>query len=234
MQAVPGQTIASWQTTLSQVAVWHPEHISAYSLIIEEGTDFYKWRKKGKTLSGKEQYGILPSDGTIRLLPDEDEEREIYYFTKEFLERSGYQRYEISNYAIPGYECIHNNGYWKRENYLGLGLNASSMIGNKRWKNTADLYAYLADPANGKEEEHILTGKEQMEEFLFLGLRLSKGISRTDFVNAFHQDIETVYGTVLDDLYEEGLILFQNDNIQLSDKGVDVSNQVLAKFLIEG
>ena len=213
--------------------MWHPEHISAYSLIIEEGTDFHKWMRKGKTLVGEERNGIFLPNGEVKLLPSEEEERDIYYFTKNMLEQSGYKQYEISNYAVPGFECVHNIGYWKRKNYLGLGLNASSMSDNVRWKNTADLTAYLQDVTKAKEPEEQLTHKEQMEEFMFLGLRLRDGVSRTDFVNAFHQDIDLVYGQVLDELYDQGMITFADDNIKLTNKGVDVSNKVLAEFLID-
>ena len=233
MQAIPGQTMASWQMTLGQVGTWHPDHISAYSLIIEEGTDFQKWLKKGKTLSGEEKEGIFLPDGSVQMLPTEEEEREIYYFTGEMLEKAGYQRYEISNYAIPGFECSHNIGYWKRENYLGLGLHASSMVGNIRWKNTDDLTAYLQSPECSREEEHRLSHQEQMEEFMFLGLRLTDGITRTDFVNTFHTDIDLVYGPVLEQLYDRGMIEFDEDAIRLTKKGIDVSNQVLAEFLLD-
>ena len=233
MQAIPGQTMTSWQMTLGQVGTWHPEHISAYSLIIEDGTDFQKWLKKGKTLAGVEQEGIFLPDGSVQLLPTEEEEREIYYFTGEMLEKAGYERYEISNYAMPGFACSHNIGYWKRENYLGLGLHASSMVGNVRWKNTDDLTAYIAHPEGSREEEHPLSRNEQMEEFMFLGLRLTGGIMRTDFVNTFHTDIDMIYGPVLEKLYDEGMIDFEEDAIRLTRKGTDISNQVLAEFLID-
>lgn len=233
MQAVPGQTMTSWQRTLGLVGTWHPDHISAYSLIIEEGTDFQKWLKKGKTLSGEEKEGIFLPDGSVQILPTEEEEREIYYFTREVLENAGYERYEISNYAMPGFACSHNIGYWKRENYLGLGLHASSMVGNIRWKNTDDLTGYIQNPGSSREEEHRLSHKEQMEEFMFLGLRLTEGITRTDFVNTFHTDINLVYGPVLEELYDKGMIEFLEDAIRLTNKGIDVSNQVLAEFLID-
>ncbi|MCQ2529706.1 MAG: radical SAM family heme chaperone HemW [Lachnospiraceae bacterium] len=254
MQALPGQTLASWELTLSQVAMWHPEHISAYSLIIEEGTNFSKWLKKGKTLAGEEQSGIKMPDGQLGLLPTEGEEREIYYFTKDFLEKSKYKRYEISNYAIEGFDCVHNLGYWQRKNYLGLGLNASSMVDNTRWKNTADLNKYmdtflhldeLQQTEGGEtlgnllitkgilEDYHKLSRKEQMEEHMFLGLRQTEGISMTEFIDIFHQDMITVYGEALDKLYAEGLVELAEDNIRLTDKGVDVSNVVLSEFLLD-
>ena len=116
---------------------------------------------------------------------------------------------------------------------MGLGLHASSMVANVRWKNTDDLNAYIQDPENVHEEEQKLTVKEQMEEYMFLGLRLTQGITRTDFVNTFHRDIDLVYGPVLDDLYDQGMIEFAEDAIRLTQKGIDVSNQVLAEFLID-
>ncbi len=266
MQALPGQTLASWELTLSQVAMWHPEHISAYSLIIEEGTNFHKWLKKGKTITGEEQLGIKMPDGPMGLLPAESEEREIYYFTKDFLEKSKYKRYEISNYTIEGFDCVHNLGYWQRKNYLGLGLNASSMVDNVRWKNTADLNKYIAGYANINElrknaaegivateaenvattkineilcsqglmeDYHKLSRKEQMEEHMFLGLRQAKGISMTEFIDIFHQDMTMVYGETLDKLYAEGLLELSGDNIRLTNRGIDVSNVVLSEFLLD-
>lgn len=253
MQAIPGQTLDSWQRTLSLIAMWHPEHISAYSLIIEEGTNFDKWLKKGKTVSGEEQMGIKIPNGPIGMLPTENEEREIYYFTKDFLEKTNYKRYEISNYAIKDFACVHNLGYWQRKNYLGLGLNASSMVNNIRWKNTADLNKYISELSDNNnlqkidgqttenillvkgiiEDLHELSRKEQMEEYMFLGLRQTEGINMTDFVNTFHQDVITVYEEALDNLYGEGLVEIDDDNIRLTDKGIDVSNVALSEFLLD-
>lgn len=243
MQAIPGQTLKSWQKVLSQTAVLKPEHLSAYSLIIEEGTPFYESREAG---------GLL--------LPDEDTEREIYYHTRSFLEKCGYQRYEISNYAVPGYECSHNTGYWKRDDYLGLGLHASSLLKDTRWRNTDDLPAYIAafsDPKGSEQKtaglmEAVLSGKdsfrpeedagvildhqklshtEQMEEFMFLGLRLTEGISRNAFFQTFHQDFDFTYGEKVRELKQKGLIESSGDRVFLTDRGIDVSNMVLAEFL---
>jgi len=218
MQAVPGQTLASWKRVLAAAAAWKPEHISAYSLIVEDGTPFGKLKAQGKLAQ-----------------PDEDTEREIYYYTKEFLEKAGYHRYEISNYAIPGMECVHNTGYWKRAEYLGLGLNASSMAGNIRWKNTADLHTYLSspDPASCREEEEVLTQKDQMEEFVFLGLRMTEGISRQEFLDKFHQDFDYTYGDNLGKLTGMGLLESDGDRIRLTGRGIDVSNTVFTELLYD-
>ena len=218
MQAIPGQTLGQWKKNLSVIASFRPEHISAYSLIIEEGTVLKKMYDENKLE-----------------LPDEDTEREIYYYTKEFLEKCGYRRYEISNYALEGYECIHNTGYWKRKNYLGLGLNSSSMIDNVRWKNTADMNKYL-DSSNAFltdiiEDREELDYKSQMEEFVFLGLRLSEGISKKNFFELFSRDFDHTYGHVADKLRADGLLTVEGDKVRLTEKGIDLSNVVFAEFL---
>lgn len=218
MQAIPGQSLAAWKRVLAIVGTWEPEHISAYSLIIEEGTEF------------KRKY-----DAGQLNLPDEDTEREIYYYTRDFLDKTGYRRYEISNYAKPGMECVHNCGYWRRMDYLGLGLNASSMINNTRWKNTADLEKYLRDSGkeNIREDTENLSHEEQMEEFMFLGLRMTDGISKSKFFETFKQDYDLTYGNITQRLKNMGLLQADRDNVRLTDRGFDVSNTVLAEFLLK-
>lgn len=135
MSALPGQTLKSWQDTLQKVTALRPEHISAYSLIIEEGTPFYE--------RFAEDERIREEGGHPRLLPEEDVERQMYELTETFLHTKGYERYEISNYAKPGYECRHNCGYWIRKDYLGLGLGASSLVEHQRFQNTSELKTYL-------------------------------------------------------------------------------------------
>ena len=228
MQAIPGQSLPAWKRVLALVCTWRPEHISAYSLIIEEGTPF----------------GRLQAEGRLAL-PDEDTEREIYCYTQEFLEKAGYHRYEISNYALPVFECIHNIGYWKRTEYLGLGLNASSLIGNTRWKNTADLETYInfykdhaGSPAINSDGRHLireevtqLSHKDQMEEFVFLGLRMAEGISLQEFLDTFHQDFEFLYGDNLRRLISLGMVERADGRIRLTDQGIDVSNKVFTELL---
>lgn len=216
MEAIPLQTIESFRKTLAKVIVLRPEHVSAYSLIIEEGTPFYE-RMQGK----------FPL-----ALPDEDEEREIYYSAGENLGKAGYRQYEISNYARAGYECRHNLGYWQRKNYLGLGLGASSMVDNVRWKNTSDMKKYLSGE-DIKEEEQKLSRKEQMEEFMFLGLRVSDGISREKFFEDFKVDYDYIYGEKTYELVSDGLLESDEEGVRLTKRGVDVSNRVLAEFLLD-
>ena len=225
MSALPGQTCESWKETLSRVTDLDPEHISAYSLIIEEGTPF------------GERYG---SEEGRKLLPDEDSEREMYHETKRFLKDCGYERYEISNYARPGYACRHNIGYWTGVEYLGLGLGASSLVGGKRFQVTADLNRYLVftkeELAAGAqyEEIHELSRQERMEEFMFLGLRLTGGVRTAEFERRFGVAIEAVYGEVIERLLKEGLLeasVQTDSHIRLTEYGLDVSTYALAEFL---
>ena len=222
MSALPGQTVQSYEETLNHVLSLKPDHISAYSLIIEEGTPFFeeyeedlKRREAGKKCS---------------LLPSEEDERQMYYDTKKMMEKYGYFRYEISNYAKPGYECRHNIGYWRRKDYAGFGIGASSLLENSRLKNTDSLKKYLA--GNFIEERENLDQKAQMEEFLFLGLRMMSGICAEDFFRCFGVTIESVYGSVLKQLRKQNLINKKGTSYFLSEEGIDVSNYVLAQFLL--
>jgi oxygen-independent coproporphyrinogen-3 oxidase len=223
MSALPGQRTESWEQTLKRVTLLHPEHISAYSLIIEEGTPFYE---RYHAEEEKRNQGLH-----TELLPDEEEERSMYEMTQEILAARGYERYEISNYARRGYECRHNQGYWMRKNYLGLGLGSSSLIENVRFQNTSNLKDYM-EHSFEHSEKMILDRFAQMEEFMFLGLRLSKGISRHDFETEFSIAIEGVYGDVLKRLKEQKLLEAKEGRIYLTERGIDVSNLVLSEFLL--
>lgn len=250
MSALPGQTLKSWQDTLQKVTALRPEHISAYSLIIEEGTPFYE--------RFAEDERIREEGGHPRLLPEEDVERQMYELTETFLHAKGYERYEISNYAKPGYECRHNCGYWTRKDYLGLGLGASSLVEHQRFQNTSELKTYLeqeySPQCEGQHERiaetiqlqeetgltqtghhiHIetLDKKSEMEEFMFLGLRLMAGISRQQFEKKFQVTLNSVYGEVLRKLKGEQLIEEVAGYVRLTEHGIDVSNYVLAEFLL--
>lgn len=214
ISAVPGQKKEDYLYTLNEVCTLNPEHISAYSLIIEPGTAFY------------EDYKYL--------ITDEDHEeldRELYVLTKEVLAEKGYHRYEISNYSKEGHECRHNKVYWRRGDYLGLGLGAASLIGNRRFKNTSEFAAY--NEAGGVAEyveEETLNKSDEMQEFMILGLRLTEGISKKYFAKCFGRDIEDVYGKVLEKGVNEGLLVSDGDKVYLTDRGLDVSNYVFAQF----
>lgn len=215
ISAIPGQTVESWEESLRTAIALKPEHISAYSLIIEEGTPFY------------EKYGGSAGEN---LLPTEDEEREIYWRTKKILKEAGYERYEISNYAKPGYECRHNVGYWERTPYLGFGIGAASLYEETRHANPSDLKVY-SERLNEKFHAEKLSVEEQMEEFMFLGLRMMKGISKEKFVAEFRVDIEEVYENQIEKLKTLELLEENGDRIYLTEKGIDVSNAVFVEFM---
>ena len=232
MSALPGQDVHSWKNTLKKVTMLKPEHISAYSLIIEQGTPF--WEQYGPGMGGCRRENVLP-------LPDEDTENRIYHLTRDFLGEMGYQRYEISNYAKPGKECRHNIGYWTEVSYLGLGLGASSYMDGCRFSNEKDLRRYLAlelehDCGEGLRElagpVEQLSREARMEEFMFLGLRMTRGVSEMDFVRLFGVKMETVYGAVIERLMANGLLKKEGVWLSLTEWGMDVSNFVLSEFLL--
>ena len=230
MSALPGQTLDSWKSTLEEVVALNPEHISAYSLIIEEGTPFYE-------LYGEDAGSEADLKAEDRL-PDEDTEREIYHFTKELLAEHGYNRYEISNYSRPGFECKHNCGYWTRENYAGIGLGAASLMGDRRYNNTDDLDEYINSYTKNEPGIYAvgierLSDSDKMGEFMFLGLRLMEGVSAAAFKKAFGRDVFKTYAKAIETSVEEGLMLVSDDgdNIRLTERGIDVSNIVFARFI---
>ena len=236
MSALPGQSVESWMDTLESVVELKPEHISAYSLIIEEGTPFYDWYGPQDAASEKRQMEKR------KPLPSEEEDRLMYERTGEYLAKGGYGRYEISNYALPGFACRHNLAYWERTDYAGFGLGAASLRENVRWSNTAELAEYLAHAGQTGEETRIkkemsrLSIQDQMEEFMFLGLRKTEGVSASTFERLYGKPLEAVYEEPVERLIREGLLLrYQKEDgsvfFRLSDKGIDVSNYALAMFL---
>lgn len=214
MSAIPDQTYEGWVKNLRTVAELEPEHISAYSLIVEEGTPF-----AARKLN----------------LPDEDTEYNMYEATAQILKEYGFEQYEISNYARKGRECRHNVGYWTRQDYLGFGLGASSLYGKERFANTADMKKYLENSKNPekiREKEPSLTREDEMAEFMFLGLRMTKGIPKADFQRCFGCTIESVYGEVLEKYESMEMLLEKDGRIFLSREGIHVSNSIMAEFLL--
>lgn len=222
ISAIPHQTVQSWEKTLQEVIALSPEHISAYSLIIEEGTPFAA------------VYG--ENGAKVGDLPSEEDERLMYQQTEKLLGRAGYHRYEISNYAKATKECKHNLGYWERKNYLGLGLGASSLMENIRYKNTDELKKYIeyaGELSIIQEDIERLTKKQQMEEFVFLGMRKTKGISLREFEVAFGSCLEECYGANIKRMEAEGLVEEKDGYLRLTEKGIDISNYVFAEILSE-
>lgn len=240
ISAIPGQTLESWKNTLKKVTMLKPEHISAYSLIVEQGTPYFdrygeyvETKNSSLTPEERQRLNSLPD------LPDEDAEREMYYLTREFLKEQGYERYEISNYSKKGYECRHNIGYWTGTEYLGLGLGSSSYINGCRFHNTPVYNEYCSAHLDQEEafqgvlrqEFERLTLEERMEEYMFLGLRLTKGVSAHGFASSFGHNIRNVYGMVLDAMEEEGLMEYIDGYYRLTSRGIDISNYVMSQFL---
>ena len=222
MSGLPGQTEKTLTESIHFLLEQQPQHISVYSLQLEEGTAFH------------ERYG---ENGPERgMMPDEDTDRRMYELTGELLEQAGYERYEISNYAKPGFESRHNSSYWKGTEYLGLGLGASSLMSNARFHNTTDMEEYIAgadDPFSLREDMERLVQKELMEEFMFLGLRMCKGIEKAEFKRRFKCDIETVYGDVMKRLVSQGVLAEAEGRVFLTPRGIDISNVVLAEILLD-
>lgn len=218
MSALPKQTKASWEKTLKKVILLSPEHISAYSLIVEEGTPFYQQFEKDELN-----------------LPSEEEERLMYERTEEILAQAGYERYEISNYARLGRESRHNLLYWSGQDYLGFGLGASSYVNGIRYHNTEVFEEYLlyAEQVDKLHQEvTVLTRGNQMEEFMFLGLRKMAGVRKSEFLQCFGVTMESVYGEVLKKWIGRELLEEKGDFIALTPLGINVSNVVLAEFLL--
>lgn len=238
MMSIPGQTVYDYENTLQKVAGLGPEHISAYSLIIEEGTPFFEMYALADQLreQGKPQ----------SLLPSEDEDRNMYVRTKELLKSAGYDRYEISNYAKEGFSCRHNIGYWTRKEYLGVGLGAASLVGSVRFQNPTVLDTYMelefawAD-ANETDQPYafwhqnveLLSRKAQMEEFMFLGLRMMCGVSAEQFYQRFSQTLEEVYGEVICRQLSQNLLKKTKTGYCLTEYGIDVSNYAMAEYLFD-
>lgn len=214
MSGIPDLTLDDWIDTLYKIIELAPEHISAYSLILEEKTPLYE-----KNINGELNFA------------DEEEEREMYYITKTILEQANYHRYEISNYAKQGFESYHNKTYWKLKEYIGFGLAAASYLNGKRTKNTTDFNKYRL---NEKivEEEIVQSLEDDIEEYMFLGLRMMEGINKHDFMNKFNQSVEDIYKEVIDYFVELNLLEDTKDSLRLTPNGIDVSNQIFEKFIL--
>ena len=224
IDCIPMQTLHTWRKTLRSVCMLRPEHISVYNLIIEEGTPYHDMMEKG-----------------LLMLPDEEEQAGIDEFTKSFLSKNGYERYEISNYAREGARCRHNVGYWTGVPYLGFGLGASSYYELERWSNERDINRYLEldfkdrGPAMESLRKDVkkLSEKDQIEEFMFLGLRMVEGVSEISFKERFGKTFDNVYGDIIGDYVKEGLMEWTGSRLRLTDRGMDLSNRVLSDLLLD-
>lgn len=218
MFGLPNQRLNEWEETLREIISLEPAHISAYSLIIEEGTAFYNLYENDKLK-----------------LPTEEEERKMYHLAKEILEENGFNQYEISNYAKEGKECRHNLAYWNMDNWIGVGSAAASYIDGKRIKNKSSIEKYINSiNEKGEAVEEIINNSknDNMEEFMFMGLRKINGIDENEFKNRFSMNINDVYGEILNKYIGEGLLIRESGRIFLSEKGIEISNVIMADFLL--
>lgn len=218
MFALPNQTMADWQETVRNIISLQPEHISAYSLIIEEGTPFFDRYEKGQLEPASEEL-----------------DREMYHWAVDYLAEKGYEQYEISNFAKKGKQSRHNRIYWQAEEYLGMGLGSHSYMEGERFHNIYDLQEYIA--ANGdvsllKEDIEIITEEDALAEFMFLGLCLTEGVSFARFRERFGKEMQEVYGGQMKELKQEGLLEEDAEGIRLTRRGIDVSNVAFEKFLL--
>ena len=217
MYSLPNQSFDEWKETLNKIIKLNPSHISAYSLILEEGTKFY------------DMYINKEFE-----LNDEEVDISVYKYTIDTLGKNGYHQYEISNYSKEGYECKHNIVYWKCDNYLGLGPGASGYINNYRYSNICDIKEYNKCLEGNKkpiEEKNILSKKDEMEEFIFMGLRMNSGINLDKFYEKFNVNFKHKYNNILEKLKNLNLIIEQNNNIALTQRGRELSNTVFIEFI---
>ncbi|HEY5563449.1 MAG TPA: radical SAM family heme chaperone HemW [Clostridiaceae bacterium] len=214
MFGIPKQTSSNWKESLDILVALKPEHVSCYSLIIEEETPLYNIYNEGKLL-----------------LPKEEEERAMYHYAIDFLKSCGYNQYEISNFASNGFESIHNIKYWELEEYYGCGAGAHSYINKIRYMNYEKIEEYI----NAKESKIILNKNselDEIEEFMFMGLRKTTGISKAAFTNKFNLNIEYYYKDVIKKHVKNKLLHEDSNRIYLSNMGMDLSNIVMVDFLL--
>lgn len=216
---LPMQNVSGFKNTLETVSKLNLQHISCYGLIVEKGTVFYKLYENNRLN-----------------LPDEDEEREMYKSTIDILKEYGYYQYEISNFSKSGYECIHNLTYWNLNEYIGVGSSAASYIDGFMTKNEASISKYIRRIENGEahpySEKHLNAYEENIEEFVFMGMRKINGISKIEFSRRFNKKIEDIYGKQLKKYIKTGFIIDAGDTLRLSPHGIEVSNYILSDFIL--
>lgn len=214
---LPNQTMEEWIETIKSVIELQPNHLSCYSLKVEEGTKLFEQCEKGAIN-----------------LPDEDTEREMYYTAKEMLEKAGYIQYEISNFAKPKYQSVHNSAYWTYREYIGFGAGAHSFFNLERAENECSIEKYMSRINNGKfayDSKQAIDKEEQMSEFIITRLRMSEGINKSEFYKRFHTKIEDIHRNIIDRFVNEGLLEENRRYIKLTDRGLDFGNVVMREFI---
>lgn len=219
MIGLPGQTMDDLKISLEDIINLNPEHISVYSLIVEDETPLKKM-----------------IESNILKLPEEDLERQMYWYVKDFLKINGYNHYEISNFAKQGFYSKHNMDCWEQKEYIGFGISAHSYIDRKRFGNISNLDNYIKNCIEGGFDKNRIIEEEQdkkdeMKEYMILGLRKINGISIQKFKNKFNENPIVLFKKELNKLYNEGLIIIDGDIIRLSNKGLDFANIVWEEFI---
>lgn len=219
MIGLPDQTLENVKESVKTILNLKPEHISVYSLILEEGT------KLNELIDAKQ----------LELISD-DLEREMYWIVKETLEKHKYNQYEISNFAKSGFESKHNLDCWNQNEYLGVGVAASSFIDDKRYANTLEIEEYILNIENNTPNlnlqlEETLTDESKMDEYMMLGLRKIEGVNIAEFERKFVKNPIVKYSTILEKLNHEGLIEVNGNDIRLTNKGIDLANLVWEEFI---
>lgn len=219
MYGLPNLTIEVWKDTLEEICKLKPEHISAYSLIIEEGTVFYNLYEKDKLK-----------------LPSEDDERIMDKMTKDILINNGYHQYEISNFSLKNRECEHNKVYWSLDEYIGVGSASSSYINGYRLTNESNIGEYIRRVKSNEDtvvDKYKNLREDEIEEFIFMGLRMLSGIDLLKFNRKFGLDIYSIYKNVIEKNIDDGLLIINKDRMYLTTKGVELSNRVMSDFILE-
>ncbi len=225
INCIPMQSINTWRKTLRSVTMLKPEHISIYNMIIEPGTPFYEMNREG-----------------VLMMPSEDEQAEIDEYTRGYMKRMGYERYEFSNWARKGRACRHNLGYWQGTPYIGVGLGAASYLNGCRWRNSPDIREYTDADIAGRGIDAVreqrkdykeLSREDKMEEFMFLGLRCTEGIAEAVFYGRFGVTLSDIYGAQLEKYLGMGLMEHKDGRYRLSERGMELSNIVLSDFLFD-
>ena len=217
MYALPNQSREDWMESLEKVVKLNPTHISAYSLILEENTELFKMYER-------DEFNLL----------DENTDIEMYEYTINYLKSHGYNQYEISNYAKDNFECKHNVLYWKCEEYVGIGASASGYLNGIRYNNICELDNYEKMILEGEkpiEWEEKLSIKDEIEESIFLGLRMNEGIQISDFKEKYNFDFEKEYKNEIEKLSKMELIEIDNNRMKLTQKGREISNSVFVEFI---
>jgi len=251
MFGLPSQDMGAWQATVEEALTYSPEHLSLYGLMLEEGTPLYnrynvgsidktdKTDKIGEKENLKIEYKSRcgsAEDIQRESLPDDDLQAEMHDWAVERLIQAGYTNYETSNFARPGYECRHNLGYWRGEDYLGLGPGGVSCLNRVRWKNIEEVRTYQSllhlgqDPIDESGQE-ALSLHECMAERMILGLRLEEGVSLTSFRKDFGVDLRDIYRDVLERYRNKDVFWFRGDYLGLNPKYSFVANGVLEEFV---